>query len=75
MLAALEAGCSAPVGAPAPSRDGVIELTAAVIAADGGGEVRGDSLSGPADDAADARSGAGRGPAAGGAGRAARAAR
>ena len=51
VLTALEAGCSAPVGAHAVVRDGEIALTAAVVAADGGAQVR-RSLSGPAGDAA-----------------------
>ncbi len=42
VLAALEAGCSAPVGARAVLRDGEIRLTAAVVAADGSREVRGE---------------------------------
>ncbi len=54
VLAALEAGCSAPVGARAVALDNGITLTAAVVAADGGREVRGETAGtfDTADDAA-----------------------
>jgi hydroxymethylbilane synthase len=51
MLATLEAGCIAPVGAIATVRDGQLNLRGAVIAADGTGSVTGE-LSGSAVDAA-----------------------
>ena len=41
LLAALEAGCTAPVGAFASVEDGRLTLTGAVIAADGSREIRG----------------------------------
>ena len=47
LLAALEAGCTAPVGAYATVEGGRLSLTGAVIAVDGSSEVRG-SHSGPA---------------------------
>lgn len=47
LLSALEAGCTAPVGAYATVTDGELTLTGAVIATDGSREVRG-SISGPA---------------------------
>ena len=50
VLAELEAGCSAPLGAYAVGTD-MLQLTAAVIAEDGGAAVRA-SMSGPAAQAA-----------------------
>ncbi len=52
MLATLEAGCIAPVGAWARVTDDVLTLTGAVIAVDGSTQVAGE-LSGGAGDAAD----------------------
>jgi len=51
LLATLEAGCIAPVGAYAAVADGTLTLRAAVIAVDGASLVAGE-LSGPIDDAA-----------------------
>ena len=51
LLAALEAGCVAPVGARATVADGRLTLTGAVIAVDGTARVAGDRC-GPAADAA-----------------------
>ena len=51
LLATLEAGCIAPVGAYAVVSDGTVALTASVIAVDGSSQVRGE-LSGPLEDAA-----------------------
>ena len=50
LLSALEAGCTAPVGAFAAVAAGTLTLTGAVIAADGAFEVR-SSLAGPVADA------------------------
>src|SRR4029077_9538112 len=51
LLATLEAGCIAPVGAWARVSNGVLTLSAAVIATDGSNQVAGE-LSGMASDAA-----------------------
>jgi hydroxymethylbilane synthase len=52
LLAALEAGCIAPVGAQALVRDGVLILDAVVLAVDGSDEIR-SGVTGPVADAAD----------------------
>ena len=44
LLAALEAGCTAPVGAYATVKDGLLTLTGSVIATDGTAEVRGSTV-------------------------------
>jgi hydroxymethylbilane synthase len=51
LLATLEAGCIAPVGAHAAVSDGVLTLIGAVIAVDGTSAIR-DEMSGPVDDPA-----------------------
>ena len=51
LLATLEAGCIAPVGAYATVTDGTLRLRGAVIAVDGSESIAG-AVSGPADDAA-----------------------
>ena len=51
MLATLEAGCIAPVGAWARAADGTLTVTGAVIAVDGSSQIAGE-LVGPIEDAA-----------------------